>query len=459
MNFTGITRKPAFWIFQVLVFLICSGLALHLYPQAFPVVDLQIKMDRTAALKAAGELLKQNQWAPKEFKQAARFELDEEAQTFIELTGGGSAAFAKVIKEGLYYPYTWKVRNYSEGNMNETIVRFTPKGDLYAFGEKLSENDPGAALKSPEAQTIAEEGARKFGVKLSEYQLVEKSQEIKPSRRIDHSFVYERPNVKLGEGRYRLVLVVAGDHLVRLSHFIKIPDAFLRHYAEMRSSNDTISVVSSAAIAILYFFGGCILGLFFLAKNRWVLWKMPLICAVVVGAFQFLEQLNHLPLIWMDYDTALSSAGFLARHLSSSVAMFVFEVIMLTVSFAAAESLSRRAFPHHPQFWKIWSVRNASSYNILGRTLGGYLGLGFFFLYVVVIYLFGTRCLGWWSPSDTLFHPDVLATYCPWFTSISNSLHAGFWEESLFRAVPLAAAALLGNRFGSRKKWITLGFV
>jgi len=459
MNLTGITTRPGFWIFQVLIFLSCSKLALHLYPQAFPVVDLQIKMDRSIALKAAAELVRQNHWLPSKFEQAARFELDDEAQTFIELTGGGGAAFAKVLKEGLYYPYTWKVRNYAEGNTNETVVYFTPQGDFYEFSEKLSENEPGAALKASEAQFIAEEGARRFGVKLSDFQLIEKSQEIKPSHRIDHSFVYERPNVKLGDGRYRFMLVVAGNQLVKLSHFIKIPDAFVRRYAEMRSSNDTISVVSSAAVAILYFFGGCVLGLYFLAKKRWVLWKMPFLCALVVAGFQFLEQLNHLPLTWMDYDTALSSAGFLARHLFSSFGMFVFEVIMLTVSFAAAESLSRRAFPHHPQFWRIWTVRNAGTYALLGRTLGGYFGLGFFFLYVVLIYLFGTHYLGWWSPSDALFHPDVLATYCPWFTSISNSLHAGFWEESLFRAVPLACAALLGNRFGGRKKWIAFGFI
>jgi hypothetical protein len=459
MNFTRITRKPTFWIFQVFVFLVCSGLAVHLYPRAFPVVDLQIKMDRATALKSAAALSIQHHWSPGKFQQAARFELDEEAQTFIELTGGGSRAFAKVLQEELYYPYTWKVRNYAEGNTSETVIHFTPKGDFYAFHEKLSENDSGAALKAPQAQLIAEEAAKNLGVKLSEYELVEKSQEIKPSHRVDHSFVYERPHLKFGNGQYRLILVVAGDRLVKLSHFIKIPDAFLRHYAEMRSSNDTIAVASTTAIAILYFLGGCVLGLFLLSKRHWVTWRWPLFAALVVGGFQFLEQLNHLPLIWMEYDTALSSGGFLARHIFSSLALLVFEVIMLTVSFAAAESLSRRAFPHHPQLWSLWSTRNASTFNILGRTLGGYLALGFFFFYVVVIYLFGTHYLGWWSPSDTLFHPDVLATYFPWFTSISNSLHAGFWEESLFRAVPLACAALLGNRFGGRKKWILLGLV
>ena len=65
-----------------------------------------------------------------------------------------------------------------------------------------------------------------------------------------------------------------------------------------------------------------------------------------------------------------------------------------------------------------------------------------------------SRWLGWWSPSDALFDPDLLATYFPWMGSIANSAQAGFWEECLFRAVPLAGAALLGKKFGKKGWWI-----
>jgi hypothetical protein len=48
----------------------------------------------------------------------------------------------------------------------------------------------------------------------------------------------------------------------------------------------------------------------------------------------------------------------------------------------------------------------------------------------------------------------VLAAYQPWFSAIAVSTQAGFWEEAIFRAVPLACAALLGQRYGRRKWWI-----
>ena len=47
----------------------------------------------------------------------------------------------------------------------------------------------------------------------------------------------------------------------------------------------------------------------------------------------------------------------------------------------------------------------------------------------------------------------------PWFSAIANSLQAGFWEECLFRAVPIAGAALIGDRFGKRRLFIVLGFI
>src|SRR5258708_5111678 len=125
----------------------------------------------------------------------------------------------------------------------------------------------------------------------------------------------------------------------------------------------------------------------------------------------------------------------------------------------AAETLSRRAFPHHPQLWRVWAKEPGASIQIFGRTVGGYLLVSIFFAYDVLLYLVMTKVFGWWSPAEALLHPDVLATYAPWLSAIANSFQAGFWEESLFRAVPLAGAALIGDRFGKRTPFLIVGFI
>lgn len=447
-------RKPFFWLVLSLVSIGAIIFTYRFFPEAFPIVSLDLQMDRENALDAARRLAAQYNWQPEGFEQAASFKLDQEAQNFVELEAGGKTAFRQMLQENLYSPYTWNVRHFKEGETHEVLVRFTPQGEPYGFVQKLPEKDPGAALAADSARAIAESAAKDWQIDLSQYQLTEKSQETRPGGRIDHTFVYERPDLKIGDGRYRLRLVVGGDRLTELRHFIKIPEAFSRRYQEMRSANDTISFGASAAMVLLYIIGGCGIGLFFLLRQRFVVWRQPLFWGLFISLLQLLAGLNQWPLLWMNYDTALSSQGFVLQQIMQMLGQFVGLGLLLAASFMAAESLSRRAFPHQLQLWRLWSTEAASSKSVLGLTVGGYLLVGLFFAYDVALYFFANKWLGWWTPSDTLVNPDVLATYFPWLTSIALSAQAGFWEESLFRAVPIAGAALIGEKFGQRRAFI-----
>ncbi len=288
---------------------------------------------------------------------------------------------------------------------------------------------------------------------------MEHAQEVQPGGRTDHRLVYEHRRQDIGEARYRLRLTVSGDRFTEIARFIKVPEAFDRRYQEMRSSNTAIGAVGSVAMVLVYILGGCLIGLFFLLRRGWVLWKQALFWGLLVAFLQGLVALNQLPLAWMNYDTALSRQGFLADQIVGALVQFLALGIVLTLSFMAAETLSRKAFPHHVQFWKLGSRGVANTTPVLGYTVAGYLLVPLFFGYEVALYFISNNVLGWWSPSNALLEPDVLATYLPWLSSIAISLQAGFWEECLFRAVPLAGAALLGRRFGRPALWIGAAMV
>jgi hypothetical protein len=447
-------RKPWAWVVLVLVAAGCAAYSFTYFPSAFPLVSLDLRMDRDAAMEAAGRLAQKHGWGPEEFRQAAAFPVDGQVRSFVELEGGGREVFISMVGGELYSPYTWRVRLFQTGETNETQVRFTPAGEPYGFRETLPEDQAGAALSEEEARALAESAvAASWGISLGDYELVEHRQEVKPGERVDHTLVYERPDVQAGEGRYRLRLVVGGDRLTELTHLVKVPEAFERRFREMRSFNETIAVAGTV-LMIFLFLGGGMVGLFFLLRQRRVLWREPLLWGFIVSSAMVLLSINQWPLTWMSYDTALSSGNFLLQRVLQLVGQFFGLGALYVLSFMAAESLTRRAFPQQIQLWKSWTSRAASSPAMLGRTVSGYLLVAVNLAFVVLFYSFAFEKLGWWSPSDSLLDPNVLATPFPWLASVAISLQAGFWEECLFRAVPLAGAALLGARFGGRRYWI-----
>jgi hypothetical protein len=455
-----VLKRPVVWIALGLVSIALAVAAYRGFPLAFSLVSVDISMDRGQALAAARAIAAHDHLGPADAREAASFSLDEETQTFVELEGGGKTAFTAMLRDGLYQAYTWRVRHFREGEVNEVTIALAPDGRPYGFVEKIKEDAPGAALETAAAQRIAERDAPDgWAVDFSPYHLIEHGQTRRPAGRVDHTFTYERSLPTLNEGRYRLRLVVSGDRLTEVTRFVKVPEAFVRRYDSMRSANTSLGLVSVIAMVVLYGLGGMGVGLFVMLRLRWVIWRPAALWGMGIALVQTLVVVNEWPLVWMSYDTAVTRTLFFTEQVLAIAASLVAFSLIYTVSFMTAETLTRRAFGSHPQLWRVWSRHAGASVEVLGRTVAGYLLVTAFFAYDVGLYVVATHRLGWWSPSEALFHPDVLAAYFPWFSAIANSVQAGFWEECLFRAVPIAGAALIGERLGYRRSAIVVAFV
>ncbi len=469
------TKKPFFWIAIVIASAMSFYFSWLFFAQAFPLLNVDVSISRAAVLEAATARAAALKLAPADARHAVRFSTDSEAQNFIELEAGGKSAFTALLNNDIYQALTWEVRLFREKDAASATLYYTPQGKPYGFTRHYPEQDPGAALSTIDARRIAETAAmHDWGVDLapgkSPYTAVEQSFLKRASGRIDHSFVYERGDQRLGrngEGRVRLTLVVAGDQLAQLRYSVRIPESFQRRFAEMRSANTTIASTAALAAGLLYFLGGCIAGLVLLTRQRYVVSRPAIKWAALVALLQAAMVLDQIPSAWFDYDTAVSANAFIGQQIVLALAAFFGMWLLLAISFIAAESLTRKAFGHHPQLWRLWSADAARTPQVLGRTLGGYLWVGFGLAFIVAFYSLTQRHLGWWSPIESLVDPNILATPMPWLTPVANALQAGMWEECLFRAVPLASAALIGDylntrfngRFGARNTWLVIGLV
>jgi len=443
------SHRPWFWIILVAV-CACSLLAgLRLFPRAFPILDLHISMDRRAALSGAAELCRAAQLGPPDAQSAAVFASDDQLQNYVELRAGGVAAFRRLLAGQDVSPYLWSVRRFHADDVHEVTVQFTPGGTPWSFAERLGEGAPGAALGEDQARAIAEAaaGAAPWHLSLTSYRGLPTSRIERPGKRLDYTFGYERTDLTIGAAPVRLYLTVSGDHLSALSHQVEVPDSFDREYQAMRASNDLVATVDMIAVGII----DCIIGVItvtMLARRRLVAYRPALLWGLGLGAGLALAQLNGLPLEWMGYDTAQSPGSFRAQAVIAALSSGMFMGILFTLSFLIAEGLSRMAFPQHPRLWSVLWGRSAASRAVLGRLLGGYLLVGPLLALDVLFYAVVNGRPGWWSPAEALTDPNMLANWLPWLTPSAQAIQAGRWEECLFRAVPLATAALLGRRLG-----------
>ena len=138
------------------------------------------------------------------------------------------------------------------------------------------------------------------------------------------------------------------------------------------------------------------------------------------------------------FRTTQTEANFWVRQVGRALFALVGGGLALGVAFMAAEGLSRRAFPHHPQLWRVWSREAAADASrSLGRTAGGYLFVPVELAFIALFYARPTSYLGWWQPSEQLTDPNILARSMPALSPIAivaaGGLHGGVRVPRAFR--------------------------
>ena len=456
-----LTSRKAFWAMLLALAIASAGTALWLFPRAMPLLQLNVSMSRDQAQAAANELRTQRFAELATTRTVARFDHDKDLQNYIELEGGGVDAFTALLGQRFVAPYHWTVRLFSELQEDELSVRFTPDGRAYGFTRKVPEKAQGAALNEGAARALAESGARSLldDALWTAYAAQSASQITRPGGRIDHSFVYEHQTEKRGEARFRLRLLVAGDRLVEVTPYAFVPQAFAQRFAQLRSGNETIAKVASIAMSALFGLGGLLGGWLWLARRGGLAWHGALRGAGIVGVLLAAAMLSNLPQRWFGYATTDSVSSFLLRNAAAALGAGIGSTLILGLIFAVAEGLSRRAFARQPRLFSFWSVAAGASPQAVGRTLGGYAWTGFELLLAVGFYLIARTQFGWWVPAESLMDPNILSAWRPALGPIADALMAGTSEEALFRAVPLASAALIGQRLGWRRSSIAVALV
>ena len=457
--------------------IVCTGFTYTYFGEAFPITSLSISADQHAARLAAQELRVQlnasGAWARpvQPGRVASSFKLDQDCQHFVELRGGGNAAFSQMLSGGVYAPFTWRVRHFLPADAAGTVYLLTPSGEPFGFTTTLPEEEEGANLTSAEALSVARLAAADvpWAVDFGVWSLVEEKKEAR-LRRTDHTFTFERPE-RVGEvgvdasesqqAKYRLELVVRGARLASLRQSFKVPEAFSREFEGMRSANEAIAQLAWIGIVVLYGVCGVAMGSWLLMRRNALAAASAAPWSVALAGGMGGAMGVQMPLQWMSYATELEVGVFQLDYGVKVAVQSAFFLAIVFLSFVAAEGLGRVAFPNQLRLWALMRRPVLQSRMLLDQVLLGYLLVPVMFAYEVAFYFCCKHLLGWWMPSSPLADPDALATLAPWLPPIAQALFAGFWEEALFRAVPLAATALAAQqrRPITRRVLVGIGFL
>ena len=430
------------------------------WDRSFSSLNVNVEMNRNTALKEAVRISKTFPSIKDNTSKAAIYNFDSELRDYIELKQGGKDEFQDIIDQNIYSPFYWSVRIFEENKIPEATFWFKPNGDRYGFSLKIPEDEEDDSILEDEALSLIKNEINSFwSGDFNQYSLLENSFVKQSNGRVDHSFIFEHAKKDIGDARFRLRAEVVGSQLSKVEQFTFIPEDFIREFTNIRSSNDAIAIVSQLLMFAVYILAIGIPAMILLYRKGWLEYKKSLIVAGFIALTSTLVSFNSFPLQFFFYDTATGMSQFILQQILGIIAGGLLNFILFAISFVVAESLTRKALPQHIQLWKTWDKNIASSKFVLKNTIMSYLIVPCFLAFVILFYFISQRYLGFWSPSEALVDPNYLAAIFPWYTGLAISLQAGFWEEMLFRALPLAAGILIGNRYKRPTTGIVIAMV
>ena len=400
--------------------------------RAFPEASIDFRVNRDQALVLAGRFLAAERYPVEGYRQAAQFDYDDEAKTFLEREAGLEQA--NRIMGTRVRLWRWSYRWFRPLQKEEYTVSITPRGELAGFAHILSDDAARPAMSAEGARSIAEDFLRtRMGRYPASMDFVEATETVR-AHRTDRTFTWKDRDFNLHDASYRVEVAVLGDEAGGYREYLKVPEQWSRDYQKLRSKNEAASLVDGVVTLVLGL--GMLVVIVLRVRRHDVPWRRAALVGIAGMVLGFLAQLNEFPLHEFGYPTTDSYGSFVVRQLLQAVLAALGSGGLLFVLAAGAEPLYREAFPNQVSLGHLFSPRGLRTKRFL---LGSILGLtltGIFIAYQTGFYIAAYRW-GAWSPADVPYS-DLLNTKFPFAFVLFGGFFPAVSEEFLFRlfAIP-----------------------
>jgi membrane protease YdiL (CAAX protease family) len=402
--------------------------------RAFPEASVNFQVSREEALARAQKFVTGLGENVNGYRSTVAFDVDEDAKTYIERELGLQQA-NQIMSSDLHV-WFWNVRFFKPQQEEEFRVRVSPAGQIAGYAHKIEESRAGPSLERAAAQTAAQDYlTSKLGIDLRVWDvLLEEANSKKKPNRLDWSFTWEKHGFRAKDAPYRLQVSLQGDRIGGSEEFLKVPEAWERSFARLRSGNNTLALVFTVPyIALLVI--AVWLAIQFTKQGR-TSWRGAILLGLIVAALLFLQNLNDWPHWASSYDTNQSYGIFIARKMIIALLLSVFSALTVTLVLPSAEPLYRASQPERMRLSRAFTLRGLRSKEFFSAAVVGVSMAAAHIGYVVAFYVVASR-FGAWAPQELNFD-DSVNTAFPWISGAAIGLLASTNEEFTFRlfAIP-----------------------
>ena len=426
---TKLTRKDfAFIGGCVLVAAVSLAVGVHYFYRAFPEASIDFRVTRDEAKVQAADFLAARGFDLADYRHSAIFRYDNQTKTFLERELGLEGA-TQVIGDPVQL-WRWSNRWVRELEKEEFQATVTTSGELVSFSHLIEEEAPGASLAEAEARRLAETFLTgELGHDLAALDFVEAQAQERPNR-IDYTFNWKLRDFAVGDAHYRFYVRIQGDQIGGFGEYLKIPEAWERDYAELRSRNETTGLVAGTLLILTVL--AMLVSFFSGVRARDIRWKTAAIFGAIAAVLTLLAQLNNLPLTSFSYDTTDTYGSFLTGQLLNSLFAAAAQGILIFFLTAAAEPLYRRYYANQIQIGGQFTPAGLRTKRFLLGTILGLAMTPAFLAYQVLFYITAEQ-FGAWSPAD-IPYSEMINTYIPWIMVLLIGFMPAVSEEFISRA-------------------------
>ena len=280
------------------------------------------------------------------YRRTTSFSSSLGSKHFTHLLRNVDAARADTLASEHTASWRWSVRWFKPLEKEELTISVDGHGGLSYISHVVPEAQEGAELTIEEAREVAEGFLRQhLNRNVSDTTIYKRleARSFKRENRMDHSFVWERTDVNVEEGEFRIVASVQGDRIGRAYKAYKAPEEFLRKQGEKTAKSTIVSTLRTIALIVTF-----VLAAIYLLRayrNGLIEWRLPICVGILIGLCTLLEELNELPTFYRGYDTSEAMGTFLLGELVGVVPGLALAAIFAMLICALADTIFRTERP------------------------------------------------------------------------------------------------------------------